>query len=88
MSVDNGFTKSLLHFDGADTSTTFTDESGKVWTPAADAQIDTAQSKFSGASIKKRNMIIPRVYFFLFIVILVQSLNPKFLIYLFDKRKC
>jgi hypothetical protein len=41
---------SLLHFDGADGSTTFTDETGKVWTAAGNAQIDTAQSKFGGAS--------------------------------------
>lgn len=42
--------KSLLHFDGADGSTTFIDETGKVWTANGDAQIDTAQSKFGGAS--------------------------------------
>ena len=41
---------SLLHFDGADASTTFTDQKGKVWTPFGNAQIDTAQSKFGGAS--------------------------------------
>ena len=41
---------SLLHFNGADGSTTFTDERGKVWTPHGNAQIDTAQSKFGGAS--------------------------------------
>lgn len=40
----------LLHFDGADGSTTFTDQKGHVWTPAGNAQIDTAQSKFGGAS--------------------------------------
>jgi len=50
MPVDDGFTKALLHMDGADASTTFTDESGKTWTAYADAQIDTAQSKFGGAS--------------------------------------
>lgn len=43
--VDDAFTKSLLHMD-----TTFTDESGKVWTANGNAQIDTAQSKFGGAS--------------------------------------
>lgn len=42
---------SLLHFDGADASTTFTDQKGKVWTPSGNAQIDTAQSKFGGASL-------------------------------------
>lgn len=41
---------SLLHFDGADGSTTFTDEKGIIWTPSGDAKISTAQSKFGGAS--------------------------------------
>lgn len=41
---------SLLHFNGADASTTFTDQTGRVWTAAGNAQIDTAQSKFGGAS--------------------------------------
>lgn len=41
---------SLLHFDGADGSTTFTDQKGVIWTPASNAQIDTALSKFGGAS--------------------------------------
>ena len=50
MAVDDAYTKSLLHFDGADTSTTFTDESGKTWTARGTAQIDTAQSVFGGAS--------------------------------------
>ena len=48
--VDDEFTKALLHFNGNDTSTNFTDESGKIWTVAGNAQIDTAQSKFGGAS--------------------------------------
>ncbi len=48
--VDDTYTKNLLHFDGTDASTTFTDESGKTWTAYGDAQIDTAQSKFGGAS--------------------------------------
>lgn len=39
-----------LHFDGTDGSTTFTDVEGKTWTAAGLAQIDTAQSKFGGAS--------------------------------------
>lgn len=42
---------SLLHFDGADGSTTFTDEKGIIWTPSGDAKISTAQSKFGGASL-------------------------------------
>lgn len=50
MPVDDGYTVALLHMDGADTSTTFTDESGKTWTANGNAQIDTAQSVFGGAS--------------------------------------
>jgi hypothetical protein len=41
---------SLLHMDGSDGSTTFTDVKGRAWTAAGNAQIDTAQSKFGGAS--------------------------------------
>lgn len=41
---------SLLHFDGANGSTTFTDEKGLAWTPASNAKIDTGISKFGGAS--------------------------------------
>jgi hypothetical protein len=43
----------LLHFDGADGSTTITDSSqaGTVVTVNSDAQIDTAQSKFGGSSL-------------------------------------
>lgn len=40
----------LLHMNGTDTSTTFTDETGKIWTASGNAQIDTAQSQFGGAS--------------------------------------
>lgn len=42
----------LLHMDGADASTTFTDNSSNAHTVTANgnAQIDTAQSKFGGAS--------------------------------------
>ena len=50
MPVDDNYTVSLLHFNGADASTTFTDESGKAWTANGNAQIDTAQSVFGGAS--------------------------------------
>lgn len=42
--------KHLLHFNGTDGSTTFTDEIGTTWTANGNAQIDTAQSKFGGAS--------------------------------------
>lgn len=41
---------SLLHFDGADESTTFTDDTGKAWTPSGNAQLDTSKSKFGGSS--------------------------------------
>ena len=50
MPVDDNYTKSLLHFNGIDASTTFVDESGKVWTAAGDAQLDTAQKKLGTAS--------------------------------------
>lgn len=51
MALDDGFSVALLHLNGADASTTFTDESGKSWTAAGNAQIDTAQSVFGGASL-------------------------------------
>ena len=43
----------LLHFDGADGATSFTDfsPSHHTITPAGTAQVDTAQSKFGGASL-------------------------------------
>lgn len=43
----------LLHMDGADASTTFTDTSGSPKTVSVfgNAQVDTAQSKFGGASL-------------------------------------
>jgi hypothetical protein len=42
----------MLHMNGADASTTFTDSStsAKTMTAVANAQIDTGQSKFGGAS--------------------------------------
>lgn len=40
----------LLHMDGANNSTTFTDVTGKTWTRAGDAKISTAQSRFGNAS--------------------------------------
>jgi len=46
-------TVSLLHMDGADGSTTFTDDaagSTHTWTAVNQAQIDTAQKKFGTAS--------------------------------------
>jgi hypothetical protein len=51
---NDSYTKVLLQMSGTDASTTFTDTnaggSSHTWTAAADAQIDTAQSKFDGAS--------------------------------------
>jgi hypothetical protein len=47
------YTKSLLHMNGTDGSTTFTDSAPggtHTWTVSGNAQIDTAQSKFGGAS--------------------------------------
>ena len=53
-SGNDSFTKILLRMDGADASTTFTDSnaggSAHTWTANGNAQIDTAQSKFGGAS--------------------------------------
>lgn len=48
----NAATKLLLHMDGSDGSTTFTDssQSANSVTAVGNAQIDTAQSKFGGAS--------------------------------------
>lgn len=49
------FTKALLHMDGADAATTFFDAnlggSAHTWTARGNAQVDTAQFKFSGASL-------------------------------------
>lgn len=49
---NDSFTSLLLHMNGADASTTFTDSSRNAHTVTAvgNAQIDTAQSKFDGAS--------------------------------------
>ena len=44
-------TKSLLHFDGADGSTTFVDETGKIWTGNSYAKIYTGYVKFGTASL-------------------------------------
>lgn len=48
-SIDSN-TVLLLHCNGTDGSTTFTDEIGKTVTAAGDAQIDTAQKKFGTGS--------------------------------------
>lgn len=52
-SGNDQYTKILLHFDGPDGATTFHDSNqntGRTWTAGGDAQIDTAQSVFGGAS--------------------------------------
>lgn len=45
-----GLNDVLLQFEGADASTTFTDDSARVWTARGNAQIDTAQFKFGASS--------------------------------------
>jgi hypothetical protein len=47
----SSLTKSLLHFEGANGSTTFTDEAGLTWTRSSTATISTAQSKFGSSSL-------------------------------------
>jgi hypothetical protein len=51
---NDSYTKVLLHMDGSDTSTTFTDDnaggSAHTWTAAGNAQLDTADKKFGTAS--------------------------------------
>lgn len=53
-SGNDTYTKVLLHLDGTDASTTITDSnvggSAHVWTANGNAQIDTAQYEFGGAS--------------------------------------
>src|SRR5690606_36671645 len=44
------YTVSMLHMDGVDGATTFIDETGKAWTTHGNAQIDTEQYQFNGAS--------------------------------------
>jgi hypothetical protein len=43
-------TSLLMHFDGADNSTTFTEENGLTVTRVGDSKISTTQSVFNGAS--------------------------------------
>jgi hypothetical protein len=49
MALDTGFTAILLHFDGADGGTTFTDESGLSWLRTS-ATTETDQKKFGTSS--------------------------------------
>lgn len=52
---NDAFTKSLLHFDGTDASTTITDDnaggSAKTWTAFGNAQLDTGITKFGTATL-------------------------------------
>jgi hypothetical protein len=48
--VDDSYTKVLLHFNGDDSSTTFTDESGKTWTTGGTVQLDQDYKVFGSAS--------------------------------------
>ena len=49
MALD-AYTKSLLHMDGANDSTSIIDVSGKAWTAYGDAKLKTAQHKFGSSS--------------------------------------
>lgn len=46
----DSYSKVLLHMDGANLSTTFTDESGKTWTPSGHAKLVTAVKQLGTAS--------------------------------------
>lgn len=53
---NDNYTKILLHMDGSDAATSFPDSAmgastSHTWTAAGNAQVDTAQSKFGGASL-------------------------------------
>ena len=47
----DSYTKVLLHFDGANNGTTFTDESGKTWTASGDAKTITHVGGVGGSAI-------------------------------------
>jgi hypothetical protein len=44
------YTSALLHMDGAEHSTTFIDETEKVWTPLGNVEMDADQYRFGSAS--------------------------------------
>jgi len=50
MAVDDIYTKSLLHCNGADNSNAFIDESGKGWAARGNLHIHTGEKKFGSAS--------------------------------------
>lgn len=41
---------SLLHFEGANGSATFTDQKPRIWAPSGNAQISTARSRFGSSA--------------------------------------
>lgn len=47
----DSYTKALLHFDGSNDSTTFTDETGKTWTAAGTAKLSTSQKAYGASSV-------------------------------------
>ena len=48
--MDDSYTVSFLHMDGANNSTSFIDESGKTWTAQGSAKLTTSYFEFGGAS--------------------------------------
>lgn len=51
MTLEDWYTKLLIHFDGTDAATSYTAESGQALTFTGTAQLDTAQKKFGTASL-------------------------------------
>ena len=51
MPVDDPTTVVLCHYDGADESTTITDETGRSWTAYDGAKLDDAQKKFGATAL-------------------------------------
>lgn len=41
----------LLHMDGSNGSTSFPDETGKIWTPSGSAQVSTANAQFGQSAL-------------------------------------
>lgn len=48
--IKHPFIKSLVHFDGSNSSASIADDTGRQWTVSGSAAISTAQSKFDGSS--------------------------------------
>jgi hypothetical protein len=48
--VDDSYTQALLHMDGANSSTTFTDEAGHTVTASGTSELSTSASEFGGVS--------------------------------------